>query len=203
MTSLSDAKVLGGIGSLLVLLTAIPNVGWLLGIAGFIMILVAINKISQAVNDRKIYGEMRTAVLLGIGAIAVGAVTVAGAVYHLLGMGSFVGTKFVLASTVTTGEWVGLAATIVVGLLAIWALALTSAVFVRRTYNTIASKLNVKMFETAGLLFLIGAATAILGVGFILILVAEILLAVSFFSIQEPLGVPQRNQVNSIPATSS
>src|SRR5438552_1348105 len=69
MSSISDARVLGGIGSILVLLSAVPNVGWLLGIAGFVMILLAIRNISQTVGDKKIYNNMLTAVILGIGAI--------------------------------------------------------------------------------------------------------------------------------------
>ncbi len=198
MASLSDAKVIGGIGSILVLLTAVPSVGWVLGIAGFIMILIAVNDISQVVNEKKIYNNMRTAVILAIGAIVVGTVTVIGAVYHVLGMGSFVGSKFVLASSITAGDWIGLAATIIVGLLAVEALLVASAIFVRRSYNSIGSKLNVKMFETAGLLYLIGSVTAVIGIGFLLILVAEILLAVSFFSIPEQPKVFQSSQVQTI-----
>ena len=52
---------------------------------------------------KKFYNNMRTAVILAIGAIVVGTVTVIGAVYHVLGMGSFVGSKFVLASSIT--DW--------------------------------------------------------------------------------------------------
>jgi uncharacterized membrane protein len=202
MTSLSDAKVLGGIGSLLVVFSAVPNVGWLLGIAGFVMILLAVKNISQIVGDKKIYNNMLTAVILGIGAIAVGTVTVAGAIFHLLGMGSFVASKFVLASNVTPGDWFGLATVIIAGILAVEAFLIASAVFVRRTYNSISSKMNVKMFETAGLLYLIGAALAIIGIGFLVILVAEILLAVAFFSITDEPRVPQTNQVQTISATS-
>jgi uncharacterized membrane protein len=202
MASLSDAKVLGGIGSILVLFTVVPSVGWLLGIAGFIMILVAVKNISQAINDKKIYKDMLTAVVLAIGAIAVGTVTVVGAVYHVLGMGSFVGSKFVLASNVTVGDWIGLAVAIIAGLLAVEAFLVASAVFVRRSYNSMASKLNVSMFKTAGLLYLIGGATAVVGIGFLLIFVAEILLAVSFFSISEQPTVPEASQVQTITATS-
>jgi uncharacterized membrane protein len=189
MSSISDAKVLGGIGAILVLLAAVPNVGWLLGIAGFVMILLAIRNVSQAVGDNKIYNNMLTAVILGIGAIAVGTVTVVGAVFHVLEMGSFVGSHFVLAPHIAVGDWFGLAVTVVGGLLAVWGLLVASAVFVRRSYGSMASKLNVKMFDTAGLLYLIGAATTIIGVGFFVILVAEILLAVSFFSIAEQPGI--------------
>ena len=184
-SSLSNPKVLGGIGAILVLFTAVPTVGWLLGIAGFIMILLAIKNISEVVGDKKIYSNMLTAIALSVGAIAVGTVAVVGAVYQVLGMGSFVGTKFVLTSGLTLSDWFGLAVTVAGGLLAVWALLVVSAVFVRRSLRLMASKLNVKKFETAGLLYLIGAATAIIGVGLLVIFVAEIFLAVSFFSISD------------------
>jgi uncharacterized membrane protein len=199
---LSDAKVLGGIGSVLVLLAVVPNIGWLLGIAGFIMILLAIKNISRVANDKKIFNNMLTAVVLAIVAIAVGTVTVIGAVYHVLGMGSFVGSRFVPAANIPVGDWIGLAAAVIGGLLAVWAILVTSAAFVRRTYNSIAFKLNTNKFRAAGLLYLIGAATAIIGVGFLLIWVAEILLAVSFFSIPEQRSVPQPGQEQTITAMS-
>jgi len=201
MTSLSDAKTLGGIGAILVLFTAVPNIGWILGIVVLVIILVAINNISQVVNDKKIYNNMLTAVILTIGAIVVGTVTAIGAIYHVIGMGSFVGSKFVLAPNITTGDWIGLAIAIIGGVLAVEGFLVISAVFVRRSYKSVASKLNIKMFETAGLLYLIGAATAIIGIGFVLILIAEILLAVSFFSISEQSRVTQANQVQTITAT--
>jgi uncharacterized membrane protein len=201
-SSLSDAKVLGGIGSVLVLFTAVPNVGWLLGIAGLVMTLLAIKNVSRAINEKGIYSNMLNAVILAIGAIGVGTVTLVGAFYRVLGMGSFVGTKFVLAPSIPVGDWIGLAIAVVGGLLAVWAILVTSAVFLRRSYNLMASRLNVKMFGTAGLLYLIGAATAVIGVGFLLIFVAEILLAVSFFSIQEQQRVPEATQTQTISAKS-
>jgi uncharacterized membrane protein len=196
---LSDVKVLGGIGALLVLLAAVPNVGWLLGIAGLVLVLLAIRKISQAVSDRSIYTNMRNAVILGIGAIGVAAVTVAGAIYKVLGMGSLSGTGFAFSPNIPVQQFFGLALIVVAGLVSIWVILVCSALFVRRSYNSIASKLNVNMFKTAGLLYLIGAATAVIGVGLLLIFVSQILLAIAFFSIQDQPGttewqtVPARN----------
>jgi len=92
------------------------------------------------------------------------------------------------------GDWVGLAAGVIAGLVAVWALLVTSAVFLRRSYDSMASKLDVNTFKTAGLVFLIGAATTIIGVGFVLILVAQILLVVAFFSIKEGIPVPTQQQ---------
>ncbi len=49
----------------------------------------------------------------------------------------------------------------------IWVFFIISAVFQRRSYNTIASSLNVGLFSTAALIYLIGAALSIILVGFI------------------------------------
>lgn len=200
MTSISEARTLGGIGSILVLLTAVPNVGWLLGIAGFVMILIAINGISTAVGDRKIFDDMLIAIILVVGAIALGTIAILGAVFHVLDYGTFVGSHFVPPPSLTFGDIVGSVAGLIAGLLAVWVLLVVSAAFVRKAYNLIGAKLNVKMFETAALLYLIGAVTTILAVGFVVIFVAQILLAVSFFSISEQPPIMQANQSQTISA---
>jgi uncharacterized membrane protein len=196
MTSLSEAKTLGGIGSILVLLTAAPTVGWILGIVGFIMILVAVKSISDAVKEERIFNNMLISVVLAIGGIAVGTIALVGTLFQFIGMGTFVGPDFVPAQNVPVGNWMALAGAAIIGLVAVWAFSLASAVFVRRSYSAIASKLNVKTFGTAGLLYLIGAATMVIGIGFILIFVAEILLAIAFFSIPERL--PEAPQAQSV-----
>jgi uncharacterized membrane protein len=58
MASLSQAKTLGGVGSILVLLGAIPNVGFVLAIVGFILILVAVKNVSESVNEPGIFNDM-------------------------------------------------------------------------------------------------------------------------------------------------
>ena len=61
-----------------------------------------------------------------------------------------------------------------------------AAFFLRRSYDTMASKLGIGSFRTTGLLYLIGAGLVILvGLGFIVIFVAEIFQAISFFAIPE------------------
>jgi uncharacterized membrane protein len=187
MSAISDAKTLGGIGAILVLLTPAPAVGWVLGVVGFAMVLLAISKISLEVRDKSIFNNMLTGVVLSIGAIAVGTVTAVGAFYRFLGMGSFNGPDFVPGPNVPVGDWIGLVAGAAIGLLVVWALLVASAVFVRRSYNSIGSKLNTNLFGTAALLYLIGAATSIIAIGFVLIFVAQILLAAAFFSIPEKL----------------
>ena len=187
MATFSSAKSLGGIGSILVVITAVPSVGWVLGIIGFILILVAIKNISDVVGDKSIYNNMLVAVGLGIAGIVVGALVIAGSVLRFVGLKALsVGPNF-NPSTVPTGDWVGLIGTIIVGLAVVWVMLIVSAVYVRRSYGAIASRLNVGMFGTAGMLYLIGAATTIILVGFLILFVAEILVIVSFFSIPAQL----------------
>jgi uncharacterized membrane protein len=198
MASLSDAKTLGGIGSILVLLTIVPAAGPILGIVGFVLVLIAVKYISDAVADSQIFQNMLISVIFSIGAVAVGAVTVVGTVLRVMGMGTYVGSSFELSKNIPVGDWMGLAAGVLAGLAVVWALLIVSAVFLRRSYGTVATKLNDNKFSTAGLLYLIGAATAIIGVGFILIFVAQIYLAVAFFSIPEKVS---QTQTSTTPAT--
>jgi len=168
-----------------VLLTAVPTAGSLLGIIGFIMMLVAIKDISEIVADKSNFSNMLVAVGLAIVAIVVGALVVVGSVLRFVGLKALsLGPNF-NASTVPTGDWVGLIGSILIGLAVVWVIMLVSAVYVRRTYRSMASKLGVGNFETAGMLYLVGAATTIILVGFVLLLVAQVMVILAFFSIQE------------------
>ncbi|MHB8567526.1 MAG: DUF996 domain-containing protein [Nitrososphaerales archaeon] len=186
MGSLSQAKTLGGIGSILLLLTFVPTAGVVLGIVGFILTLIAVKNISDAVVDASIFKNMLISVILSIVGLVVGFLVVFSAIFSLVGLRSL-GTS----GTVTPSAGVMAAViSILVGLVVVWIFYFISAFFLRKSYNGIASKLNVGMFRTAGLLYLIGAALTIILVGFILIFVAQILLIVAFFSIPDQRFAP-------------
>ena len=189
MASISQAKTLGGLGSILVLLTGLPSVGWILGIVGFILVLVAVKNISDFFHDSSIFNNMLISILLAIGGVIVGTLVVLGSFFSFIGQNNLVGPDYFgknfNPSTVPAGDWIALITTALVGLAIIWILFLVSAVFLRRSYSSIAGKVHVNMFATAGLLYLIGAATTIVLIGFVLILVSQVLLAIAFFSINE------------------
>lgn len=197
LTSLSNAKTLGGIGAILVLLFVVPSAGAILGIAGFVMILVAVKYIADYFGERKILNDMMVAVILSVVGIAVGSFVIVPTVVGAFQNGYFGGTNFAPAPDVTAAQWITFGVAIGVGLLIAWAFFLASSVFIRRSYSTIGAKLNISMFGTAGLLFLIGAATSIVGIGFLILLVAQIITAVAFFSI------PETPQIKPVPPPSS
>jgi uncharacterized membrane protein len=87
---------------------------------------------------------------------------------------------------------------VIVGLAIAWIALIVSAIFIRRSYDTMAAKLNVGTFKTAGTLYFIGAILTIILVGLIILFIAAIVQIVAFFAIPDsvpgmqaqPLGGP-------------
>ncbi len=185
------------------LLAVVPAIGWALCIAGAIMVLLAIKYVSDVVQDRSIFNNMIIAIVLSIVGVVVGVVVIVGAVFTTFGLGAFSGMypnfsgtfpNFSSPSSVPIGDWIGLILGALTGLALIWVLLLVSAIFVRRSYESTATKLGVHMFGTVGLLFLIGAALTIVLVGFVILFVALILNIIAFFSIPDqpmPMQAPR------------
>ena len=194
MATLSQAKALGGIGSLLVLLSIIPTAGVVLAIVGWILTLIAVKYLSDVLTDRSIFNNILIAVILGIVGIIVGGLVVFGSI-----MG-FVGLQNITAGAPPSNV-VGLVTGVIAGLAVMWIVFIVAAYFQRKSYSVIARRLNVGMFGTAALIFLIGAALVIVIIGFLLLFVAQILFVVAFFSIPESAIPTQGNVPSPMPPT--
>jgi uncharacterized membrane protein len=72
----------------------------------------------------------------------------------------------------------------VVALIVLFICLVIATILYRKSLSSLAKKSGVGMFETAGLLMLIGAVLTIILVGLLLIWIAFILVAVAFFSIK-------------------
>ena len=162
MSKLGDAKTLGGVGSILFLIPV-------LNIIGYILVLIATKYVSDELGDKSIFDNMLYAVITGIiGAAAAAFIIITGAAFS--------------AVTLRASAIAG----VIVGLAIAWIALIFSAVFIRRAFNAMATRLNVGTFKTAGLLYFIGAILVIaLGLGFIILFVAAIIQIVAFFGIPE------------------
>ncbi len=176
MASLSSAKTLGGIGGILVFIPGLSLVGW-------ILILVALNDISNAVQDRSIFDDALIAGITAVlGSVVLLVFLLSGAFGALIAFGGFAfGTAAILIPVI---------------LGAFWIFAVISAVFLKRAYDKTAQRLNVNAFATAGLLYLIGALTTIILIGFAIIFIALIFQVVAYFSIEDR---PTYNGVPPLP----
>jgi len=166
MGKLSDAKILGGIGSILEI---IP----FLSIVGYILVLISIKFISDEVHDGSIFSDMLIAVVAGIVGVAVGGFAlVFGGILSVFsaGVSGFLGVLAFLAI--------------------VWIALVVSSIYVRKAYNNIATKLNIGTFRTAGTLYFVGALLTIILVGFVILFIAYVVQIVAFFSIQETQPVP-------------
>lgn len=196
MASLSQAKMLGGVGSILVLLSFVPTAGAVLGIVGFILALIAVYTISQVVADRSIFNNMLISVVLNIAGLAVGAVVVFSSITSIIGITGRNPSNVNATNIISAPGFMSAIVGIIVGLVLLWIFFIIGAFFLRKSFNSIAARLNIGMFRTTALIYLIGAILTIILIGFALLFVAEILMVVSFFQIPEVAAAPQ---VPSIP----
>jgi uncharacterized membrane protein len=166
MATLSQAKTLGGVGSILIF---IPFVS----LIGYILMIVAVKQISDDLQDRSIFNNILIAAITGI----VGAT--AGAFFILASIGAVAKVSVAAGVGAERGAFLG----VLGGLLVVWIFLVISAVFLRRCYDTMSKKLGVSTFNTAATLYLVGAALTIVFVGFIVLFIAEIIQAIAYFSI--------------------
>lgn len=189
MSLLANAKILGGIGALLMLLSIIPYAGFFVGIIGFILVFVAVKNISDETKDKSIFNNFLYFFIIAI----VGMVMALGisviTFFDVGGIEYFTSlqTQTFTDPLVIFEELQDFLIGIIIALLVLWVSLIISVIFLRKCYDKIAEFTKVKWFGTTGLLFLIGAATVIIGIGFLILLVALVLMIIAFFSLPDKL----------------
>jgi uncharacterized membrane protein len=173
--SVEPGKSLAGIGALLMVIgTFVP----FLGIVGLILMLVGMKNLSEYYKDQSIFQNALYALIFGIIGIAALAFIIVGLIFG----GSLLGISFGPAGGIT-GGLIGFFVGIILALVVAFVFYILLAVYLRRSFDSLADKTGVGLFRTAGLLLFIGAILTIILVGLILIFVAWILVTVAFFSI--------------------
>ncbi len=159
----------------------ISTIGIALEAPGWVLILVSTKKIGEAVSDQDVFKDMLSAGAMAIAAIAVG---------NLVYLTEFP-QLFMLSGPLVSGlsrqgsfyPFVGFA----IGALFIWTFYRLAAFNLKRSYRSISRETNNKWFHRSGRLFLLGTATAIVLIGFLIVFVALILQVVAFYSIPDSL----------------
>jgi uncharacterized membrane protein len=160
--SLETNKALGGVGAILL---AIPFAN----LIGIILLLIAMKGLADDYNDDDIFRNALYGFIFGfVGVIALVAVII----MLILGFAT-------ISPVVTPFAGLGL---IILTFFVLYVFSLISAIFYNRSLNILAQKSGEGMFNTAGMVLLIGAIIPVIGV--LLQLVAWILAAVGFFSIR-------------------
>lgn len=204
--SLESSKTLGGIGAILLVIGFLGFFGTgyagILSLVGIILLLIGMKGLADHYNEGGIFNNSLYGFIMTIiGGAAFVAILVTTVLAALSTIGASDLTDWALKIQQNATDWNALWAwigPIVVGIVAAFIVLvvfiIVAAIFYRKSLRMLAAKSGVKMFETAGLLLLIGAILTIILVGLILIWIAFILVAVGFFSIKteatQPLPTP-------------
>lgn len=200
--TLESSKTLGGVGAILVVIGFLGFFGYayagLLVLIGAILTLIALKGLSDHYNEGGIFNNALYGIITAIigGVVFVGVVVMAVlAAISRLGITDW--NEWMTQVQENIIDWNAfwpLIEPIVIGIVAalvvLFVFFIISAVFFRKSLSTLSTKSGEKIFATAGLLWLIGAILTIILVGFILIWIAWILIAVGFFSIKTPAAQP-------------
>ena len=171
--NISTQKMLGGIGSILILLVFMPGtVATLLGIVGFVLWLVSMYQLSNILRKPSIFQKVLIGFILSVADWAIA-----------LAFGLMAGISSFTSIRGETGAIFGLGLGVIVAIIVAYAIGIAAFYFYKEAYEILAQATAHNLFKIAGLLLFIGAITTILfGLGLLLIIVGYIVLAVAFFT---------------------
>ena len=195
---LTTNKNLGGVGAILMfispLLTFVAPYAGLLGLIGFILVLISLKGLGDHYNEGGIFNNALYGFIAGIvGCVVSAGVFLATALTVIADLGISDWTNPNEWTAAFTGEAafdtiLKLAGAVIIALVILFVFVILTAWFYRKSLNLLSAKSGVGMFGTTGLILLIGAVLTIIAIGFLLIWIAVILLAVAFFSIRTTGG---------------
>lgn len=197
--SLETSKVFGLMGAIFMVISPLGgSANSVLGLVGLVLLLVAFHDLADYYKDRSIFKNA----LYGIIIFIVGAV-VAAAVIGIAAAGALTQIGLPMSSWSNPTAWQGIdwnnlnynalapfIAAMIGALIILFALTVVAAFFIRKSLRTLAQRSGITMFATSGLILLIGAILTIVLIGFILLWVAVILLAIAFFRLRTEQPIP-------------
>jgi len=190
MVELSNIKTIGKVGALLTLLGGfIPFIGPIIGIVGFVLVLIAVKSISELVKDKDIFKNYLIDFILSIISIVMILVIMLIGFIKVGGFTWITSLQDINIQDLSTfwDFFGGIIEYAIMALIVGWILWVIGAIYLRRSYNSIAKHTNVSLFRTTGTVYLIGALTTIILIGFVILFVGRIIEVIAYFSLPDEL----------------
>ncbi len=177
--NISTQKMLGGIGSILILLGWMTGVGILFGIVGVVLWLISMYQLSNILGKPTIFQKVLIGFILNIAGVVIA-----------FAFGLMALIPLLVSPKDEAGAILGLGLGVVFAIVVAYATFVVSAYFYKEAFEILAQATTQNLFKIGGLLFFIGAITIILfGLGFLLIIVSNIVFAVAFFTVPNEVEV--------------
>ena len=173
-----NVKILGGLGSLFLVLSFIPYLGAVLGIAGLVLLIIAVKQFAEKTGRSEIFSAFLRGILVSIIGGVIGGVIV------LAGLGSTAAGN----SGVLSWLMAGIGGTIV------YVSSVYGNYYIKKAYEEMALLTGNTLFVWAGKLLFWGAVLVVVLVGSIVMWVGWILSAVAFFTTEEKSVVSEAGQ---------
>jgi uncharacterized membrane protein len=198
---LSTTKYLGGIGALLLFITIVPYVSvinffGIVSLIGVIMLLIAAKGLADFYKEGGIFNNALYGTILAIVGVVAFVGVVVFSLFSLFSSLGFTGigagdiASFVSSFTdvssfasLAFGDIMAFLGGIIIALVVLFIFVVVAAVFFRKSMSLSAKRTGVGLFGTAGMLLLIGAVLTIILIGFILMWISLLLIAIAFFQI--------------------
>ena len=171
--NISTQKMLGGIGYILILLSWMPGIiGILSSLVGVVLWFISMYQLSNILRKPSIFKKILISIILAI----------AGSIIALA-IGLMTGVSLFASVRGETGAILGLGLGTAITIILIYAILVVAVYFYKEAYEILAQATAHNLFKIGGILYFIGAITIILfGLGILLIIVGNIVLAVAFFT---------------------
>jgi uncharacterized membrane protein len=197
--TLESNRILGGIGAILMFIGFIPygepSTG-IIALVGLVLVLVGLYGFASIYKERGIFNDSIYGIIAGIvGAVIAGVVVVVSVLTNLKnflyqiypgwnGDWSKLSGLTPNTSNITWSAVQPLLEGLLLALVVLWIFIIIAAFFARRSLKTLSAKTSVGLFSTAATLLFIGAFLTIVLIGFLLIWIAILLVAIAFFQIK-------------------
>lgn len=171
---LKQAKLLGGLGVIFLLLGAIPYIGFVLVIAGLVMLILANKTLAKILSNPEIYKNT----LWGIIGEVIG---------EIIALLLFVSSLAGMSSYSSDAQAVG-GLTLFIGFVILYASLVGGSYFLKKAFDEIAKAFNSDLMAWGGKLIFWGAIGLIVfGLGSIAMLIGWILVAIAYFTLPETI----------------
>jgi uncharacterized membrane protein len=175
--SLSAPKLLGGIGSILLVLTVTPYLGSITGLVGIILILISLNMFSKIFNDSQIFRNALISFILAIIGVFIVMLTIGITFFSFFTM--MESYPFHMFSSLGIGT--------IFSFIITYLLLIISAHYLKSSFYLLSSYTGINLYKTGGFWYFIGTLLIIVVIGFLINLVAWVLIAVAFFTTPEEI----------------
>lgn len=196
---LESNKNLGGIGAILMFIGVLPYINFygITALVGLMLVLTAMYGFANYYKESGIFNNALYGVITAIvGGVIFTAILLTVAVRMLAELGLYFENVADWPMILTQMDWQNIgfnvlmdfATYILLDLVILYVFAIIAALILRKSLGLMSTKTGVGMFGITGILMLVGAVIPI--IGFVLIWISLLLLAVAFFSIRPQQAPP-------------